>query len=985
MTAASVGSINTLTLRNAASFSFSGPVAATTLTTFNEPYTVAFNGGGTIANAVQFLNTGTVTMDGTMTFTGGVNTITGDSHPAGTILDGTVQTAGQPITLGSVTLNSATTLDTTDNGASAAGAGISLATVTGDGQNLALDAGTSGAVTTASISGANVLTLTNAASFTFSGPVTATTLTASNAPYTVTFEGGGTITNSVLFFKTGTVTLGTNPSDVLTFLGGLRATIPAVIIDGTVQTAGQPIALGNVTLSGASTLDTTDNGADPAGAGISLATVTGDGQNLALDAGTGGAVTTASIGGVDVLTLVNAASFAFNGPVTATTLTASNAPYTVAFNAGGTITNSVLFFKTGTVTLGTNPSDVLTFLGGLRATIPAVIIDGTVQTAGQPIALGNVTLSGASTLDTTDNGADPAGAGISLATVTGDGQTLTLNAGTTGTITASGTVNNVSLLTIANSGGTSFQGTLGAGTAGAVTLTNTTGTIAFQGDTHITTLTTAAQDYNVTFGKAGTPVNDTVDNAVTFLNAGTLTLGLNASDVLTFTGGLTATAPAVIVDGTISTAGQPIVLGSVTLSGATTLDATDNGANVAGAGISLATVTGDGQALTLNAGTTGTITVSGAVNNVSLLTIANSGGTSFQGTLGAGTAGAVTLTNTTGTIAFQGDTHITTLTTAAQAYNVTFGKAGTPVNDTVDNPVAFLNTGTLTLGLNTSDVLTFTGGLTATAPAVIVDGAIPTAGQPIVLGSVTLSGATALDATDNGANVAGAGISLAMVTGDGQTLTLNAGTTGTITASGAVNNVSLLTIANSGGASFQGTLGAGTAGAVTLTNTTGTVAFQGDTHITTLTTAAQAYNVTFGKAGTPVNDTVDNAVTFLNAGTLTLGLNASDVLTFTGGLTATAPAVIVDGTISTRASRSLGQRYVRRRDHAGCHRQRGQCGRSGNRPGNGDRRRPDAHVECGDYRHDHSLQRSTTSRSSRSPTAAGRPSRGRWARERPGR
>ena len=86
---------------------------------------------------------------------------------------------------------------------------------------------------------------------------------------------------------------------------------------------------------------------------------------------------------------------------------------------------------------------------------------GTVETAGQPIALGSVTLSGASTLDTTDNGTDAAGAGISLATVTGNGQALTLNAGTTGTITVSGPVDNVSLLTIANSGGATFQGTLG--------------------------------------------------------------------------------------------------------------------------------------------------------------------------------------------------------------------------------------------------------------------------------------------------------------------------------------------------------------------------------------------------------------------------------------------------------------------------------------------------------------------------------------------
>ena len=618
-----------------------------------------------------------------------------------------------------------------------------------------------------------------------------------------------------------------------------------------------------------------------------------------LDAGTGGAVTTASLNSVNVLTLMNAASFAFNGSVTATTLTASNEPYTVAFEGGGTITNSVLFFKTGTVTLGTNPSDVLTFLGGLRATIPAVIIDGTVETAGQPIVLGSVTLSGASTLDTTDNGADAAGAGISLATVTGNGQALTLNAGTTGTITVSSSVDNVSLLTIADSGGATFQGTLGEGTAGAVTLANTTGTIAFQGGTHITTLTTAAQGYNVTFGKAGTPVTDTADNPVTFLNTGTLTLGLNTADVLTFSGGLTAIAPAVHLDGTVETAGQPIALGSVTLSGASTLDTTDSGADAAGAGISLATVTGNGQVLTLNAGTTGTITVSGDVDNVSLLTIANSGGASFQGTVGEGTAGAVTLANTTGTIAFQGDTHITTLTTAAQGYNVTFGKAGTPVTDTVDNPVTFLNTGTLTLGLNTADVLTFSGGLTAIVPAVHLAGTVETARQPIALGSLTLSGAGTLDTTDNGADAAGAGISLATVTGDGQALTLNAGTTGTITVSGDIDNVSLLTIANSGGATFQGTLGGGTAGAVMLANTTGTIAFQGDTHITTLTTAAQGYNVTFGKAGTPVTDTVDNPVTFLNTGTLTLGLNAADVLTFSGGLTASAPAVHLDGTVET--------------------------------------------------------------------------------------
>ncbi len=167
--------------------------------------------------------------------------------------------------------------------------------------------------------------------------------------------------------------------------------------------------MGSVTLSGASTLDTTDNGADAAGAGISLAAVTGNGNNLTLDAGTSGAVTGTSIGNVNRLVLSNAASFVFNGAVVATTLVTANEPYTVAFD-GGTITDAVQFVNTGAVTL----AGTTTFTGGLDtidgASHPAsTTLDGTVRTAGQPIALGSVMLSGASTLDTTNSGANPAG------------------------------------------------------------------------------------------------------------------------------------------------------------------------------------------------------------------------------------------------------------------------------------------------------------------------------------------------------------------------------------------------------------------------------------------------------------------------------------------------------------------------------------------------------------------------------------------------
>ena len=118
-----------------------------------------------------------------------------------------------------------------------------------------------------------------------------------------------------------------------------------------------------------------------------------------------------------------------------------------------------------------------------------------ITTNGEALSLnGNVTLNGNITLDTTNNGANAAGAAINLSAVTGGGNGLSLNAGTTGQITSTGAINNVATLTIVNSGGTTFQGMLGTGTAGAVTLTNTTGTIAFQGNTHITTLTTAASN-----------------------------------------------------------------------------------------------------------------------------------------------------------------------------------------------------------------------------------------------------------------------------------------------------------------------------------------------------------------------------------------------------------------------------------------------------------------------------------------------------------
>src|SRR5207244_8748249 len=130
--------------------------------------------------------------------------------------------------------------------------------------------------------------------------------------------------------------------------------------------------------------------------------------------------------------------------------------------------------------------------------------------------------------------------------------------------------------------------------------------------------------------------------------------------------------------------------------------------NSNGSNIQKGAITGGGQTLDLNAGATGTITLASG-DNISTLTIVNSNGTTVTGNYGQGTPGAVTITDTAAgqTVDFQGNTHITTLGTTANGYNVSL--IGT--SNTVDTATSFLNTGSVTLGNGTGDSTTFTGGV----------------------------------------------------------------------------------------------------------------------------------------------------------------------------------------------------------------------------------------------------------------------------------
>ena len=217
-----------------------------------------------------------------------------------------------------------------------------------------------------------------------------------------------------------------------------------------------------------------------------------------------------------------------------------------------------------------------------------------------------------------------------------------------------------------------------------------------------------------------------------------------------------------------------VTLGNAILENGVTLTVGTGIANV----LNMASVTGTagGTAESLTVNTTGAVMFAGAVGtDIGNLTITNSGGTTFQSTVDAATA---TITNTTGTVAFQGNLTLgTALVTTAQAYNVSI----TGTSNNIAGATSFLNTGTMALGDAPGDSTTFAGGLVITAPsAIAIQGTVATTNTTMTLGDantvITNSGTFSNPAILN----AGAGIiNLAgNVTGNGSNNPLKVITSG---------------------------------------------------------------------------------------------------------------------------------------------------------------------------------------------------------------
>jgi filamentous hemagglutinin family protein len=843
---------------------------------------------------------------------------------------------------------------------------------------------------------------TNTASF--GAAVTTSELSTGAASFAVAFNAGAAVTGvgATTLQNTGIVAFG----GTSTFAGALTRSAGATSLGGVLRTNAAVATFAAVTLTAASTLDTTNGGAAATGAALTTGAIDGA-QALTVQAGTAGVVTLGAIGGTTAATQVNvtgqtialaavtssgsqsyvgAATLAgtltvntagsgvgINGAVTlaagggAITLTGSSAGNVVslpgavnATAAGGQSLNvtasggavslvggvgqttalGAITVSTGTAVLANTRAS-----GAVSVTATAINLGGTIQSTGA----GNLTLSGAVTLTGAAN-LTTAGGAVSLNTVAGAGNGLTLDAGA-GAITASGQLANIGTLTLA--GGASGNFAADVGVTGVVAVQGGTGTWSFQGALNAGGLTTTASAFALAFNGGGN-----VTSAVTLQNTGMVAIGDAAGDTFTFAGGLTRSGASTIA-GTVQSQGQAITLGAVTLT-TTVRVATTGGAATAGADLTVGAVDG-AQALTLDGGTAGRVSLAGAAGGttalssltvnggasslrsvttsgsqsyagqatlaadstlttsggaltlagvtgasrrlqintgggsvsatgafagLSTLAIQNSGGAIFQGQVGAT---AIDLVNTTGTIRFDGGVAVTTLNTQAQAF-------GLLVNGgTVSGATTLSNTGVTRLTGNT----TFAGGFSRTGVgATELAGTLATAGGAVTTGALTLINlAAVIDTTNGGAIAAGGNISTGAIDG-AQGLTLNAGTGGTL-ALGAIGGTTMLSSLNLTGVVSQ-------VGAIT---TTGAITV-GGTFTTTGTIATSGGSITstgtLSLAGTTRINTSGGAISLARV------VGGSQNLTLDAGTGATAGSVTVTGDITGVATLTLaGSRGAR--------------------------------------------------------------------------
>jgi filamentous hemagglutinin family protein len=881
-----LGALTNLTVADSNGASFSGPVSsgtvslsssggtismnglltATSLSGAAGTYGIAFNAGGTVVNATTLLNTGNVCfgnddLDG-ITFAGGLVHTAGPSS-----MQGTLASTNTPIQLGALTING--------NSAVTSGSGN---IITGA---LTMSDGAAGSMTTTGgsiaiggtvngTSGGNPENLTLAAgagNVTVTGAVGSTarinnlTIASANNVNLNSVSLEGSLVQSA---GTGTTTLGGAIS-----AGSLTMTSSNFSLMGPISTSG-PVSMSGAVLLGA------DLGISSAGSNISfLAPGTLDGaRTLTLDAGSSGLIAIAGAigsvtplnelriansGGTTMAGAVNSATVTvvntsgtvtFNGALAVGNLSALAGGYNLAFNGGGTVTNAASLLNTGNVQFGN-----ITFAGGVTHAAGTSSLQGTLNTANSPIVLGSTLFTGNATVNS--------GAGsIQIASlIMSDGVTGALNT-TGGAITVTGNINGTS-------GGAAENLTLAAGT-GNITLGGTVG-----GTAPLNNLTiTNANNVGISSVYLDGALTQTAGSGTTILggivNVGSLGMTGNAFAVdgslscvgsAAFNGAIRTTGP-IVTGGTFSLTGNAVLGNSITTNN-NNLSVTGNIVIAEGATIQLSSGGGGGN---ITVGGTVDGTSGGSPENLNLL--GGTGNVSLAGTVGGSVA--------PGNIA------------VLSASNVNL-----PVVTIVGALTQSSGSGTTTLG----------GAVNAGSIGLSNDSLVLT--QPVTAaGTITLTGAVSLSSDLTVTSTGGGNIT---VNGTGtingaSALTLNAGSTGRIAVSGAIGSaapLNSLTVANSGGAVFNGAV---SAGSVSVSNTSGSVIIYGALETGTLYTEARPYGLALNGGGT-----VSGFTTLMNTGSVSFGNDDTDSLTFTDGLTHTTGASSIQGTLNTSgAPVSLG-------------------------------------------------------------------------------
>lgn len=911
-----------------------------TLTGTTGAWTFQKSGGGgtlggstatTLASATfttGYTNSGTFSI-GTITVT--ATTLTNNATmSATTALNGT----GTFVQGSSATLNIGGTV------------GISTLNASASGNIVNYNGSTAQTVKTALSGTYSTLKINNAAGATLAGATTLTNLTIGDATTNSIFSDGGfTVTpsgTSTLTMTSGTYKVNTSAfptftnkslaagttieyassgAQTVSTLGGTSYQNLATSTGGTKTLGGTITVAGNVSIGTGSTLSTSANnyGINVAGTWANNGNFTANSGTVTLN-GTGNqTISGTTTFNTLVLNSRSTGSVDFTGSNTIGSLTVNTGAYAVTLTGPTTIsgTTGLSFGNSGGVTFGNGDSDVILFSGNTSSVNSTTTLNGTVRTTGnKTLTLAATTLSGTSTLDTTNNSGTTTGANIQTGAITGAGNYLFVDAGTGGTFGATGAVDNTAIV-LSRSNGATFGSTVGAGTAKAITIAaSNTGTIAFQGDTNISTLTVGAGSYAITFTGSANAI--TGSSTLTFSNTGGVTFGDNNLDSITFSGQTTSTASTTNVFGTIKTAGMPLTLGATTLGTASTLDTTNGGLNAAGGNLIIGSISNaSARDLTLNAGTSGTISVTGAVGSgtaLGTITIANAA-PSLQSTF-SNTVNAAGYTQSAGSFTFSNSATFSGNVTLNGGAFIAPGASKTlSIGGNFSNANAFSNNaGTVTLNGAGSQTLTgattfnnlninarSTGTVDLQASTTISNlnvysgaYAVSLTGSAINItgnGDLTFNNSGGVTFGDNGdaINFSGNTTSTASTTTvngtvktvGGKTLTLGAttigGTSTLDTTNGGTNPggaaLALTTIGNSvaqaltlnagssGTLSVTGAVGSGTAlGALTVSNaSTGTFGS---------TVNAASYTQSAGNIGFADSTTLSGALT-LNGGTLT--------------------------------------------------------------------------------------------------------------------